>query len=472
MAMDGLDQPDDALAEFERLRLRLGFTDVPPPPIDGRYRLTRCLGRGAMGEVHLAHDQRLGRIVALKLVRVTGSLDPATLRARLEREALALARVDHPNVVGIFDVGGHAGQTYLTMQYVAGPTLRAWQTGRPRGEVLAAYLQAARGLAAAHAAAVVHRDFKPDNAIVGADGVVRVLDFGIAAAVRQDDAASDDAEDIDETRELGAGASTSHAPRSLTTMTRPGTLLGTLPYMASEQLAGCRADARSDQYALCVALWEALAGRRPFAGRSPEALLRGIADGPAPGGVAPPWLRAILARGLAEDPHRRWPDMPALIAAIERAARRQRIRRIAAAIVAAAVIVSAAVWAWGVAARAAAESRADARLAVLRGRLAELRDHGDHAGAAQLLRGFVEFPDNRDTSAPARALLEWGDAQADEAAAIDAHASAYMAARAPADEHAALRGLARRLYARGAFEESAAALAVLSRRDPSALTDP
>lgn len=163
MAMDGLDQPDDALAEFERLRLRLGFTDTPPPPIDGRYRLTRCLGRGAMGEVHLAHDQRLGRIVALKLVRVTGSLDPATLRARLEREALALARVDHPNVVGIFDVGGHAGQTYLTMQYVAGPTLRAWQAGRPRGEVLAAYLQAARGLAAAHAAAVVHRDFKPKS---------------------------------------------------------------------------------------------------------------------------------------------------------------------------------------------------------------------------------------------------------------------------------------------------------------------
>ena len=155
--------PDGVMAEFERLRRRLGFTDEPAPRVDGRYRVERTLGRGAMGEVHLAHDHRLGRTVALKVVHAGGTSDTATLRARLEREAQALARVDHPNVVGIFDVGTHEGQTYFTMQYVAGTTLRAWQGGRPCGEIVAAYLQAARGLAAAHAVEVVHRDFKPKS---------------------------------------------------------------------------------------------------------------------------------------------------------------------------------------------------------------------------------------------------------------------------------------------------------------------
>jgi hypothetical protein len=169
--MSGTDQsreapvaaPDGMSAEFERLRGKLGLASGPAPRIEGRYQIHRTLGRGAMGEVHLAHDHRLGRTVALKVVRTNGAVDTATLRTRLEREALALARVDHPNVVHIFDVGSHDGQTYLTMQYIAGTTLRSWQAGRSHGEILGSYLQAARGLAAAHAVGVVHRDFKPKS---------------------------------------------------------------------------------------------------------------------------------------------------------------------------------------------------------------------------------------------------------------------------------------------------------------------
>ena len=156
---------------------------------------------------------------------------------------------------------------------------------------------------------------------------MHVLDFGIAAAVRAVDDGAPPAE-IEEhgvTQELAPQAAGSQGPPALATMTRPGALLGTLPYMASEQLAGLRADARADQFAFCVALWEALAGARPFAGRSPEALRRSIADGPDVGAITPRWLRKILVRGLADDPRRRWPDMHALVAAIQRGQRRRRM---------------------------------------------------------------------------------------------------------------------------------------------------
>ena len=321
--------PGQVLAEFERFRHKLGFSSRPAPLIADRYRLEQTLGRGAMGEVHLAHDHRLERSVALKLVRASSKIDADTLQARLEREALALARVDHPNVIGIHDVGSHADQTYFTMQFVAGTTLREWQAKHSKPEILAAYLQAARGLAAAHACAVVHRDFKPDNVIVGDDGLVRVLDFGIAAALR--DEASGAAEPGSTPIELEsttAGVITSGTDETARSgfdpMTRAGTLLGTLPYMASEQLQGRRADARSDQFGFCVALWEALAGRRPFAGRSPSALLESIDAGPTIDAAIPRWIRIVLARGLAGDPAKRWPSMDALIDALERGRSRRR----------------------------------------------------------------------------------------------------------------------------------------------------
>jgi serine/threonine protein kinase/tetratricopeptide (TPR) repeat protein len=314
--------------------------------IDTRYRVERLLGRGAMGEVYLAHDQRLGRQVALKLVRASSPTTALRLQVRLEREALALARVAHPNVVGIHDVGTHAGQTYLTMQFVPGTTLREWQpVGRKRDELIDACLQAGRGLAAAHSVGVVHRDFKPDNVIVGDDGVVRVLDFGLAAAVLTDPGESsshgsgvraamssslpsdasgsgtDATIDVESGAESGAErASASPSER----MTQVGSLVGTLAYMSSEQLEGRSADARSDQFGFCVAMWEALTGSRPFASGGILELILNIEQGPRGGNGLPRWLRSILVRGLQFDPQRRWPGMTELIHAIERGRTRGR----------------------------------------------------------------------------------------------------------------------------------------------------
>jgi serine/threonine protein kinase len=316
--------------------------------VDNRYRVERLLGRGAMGEVYLAHDQRLGRQVALKLVRASSTAKALRLQARLEREALALARVAHANVVGIHDVGTHAGQTYLTMQFVPGATLREWQrVGRARDELIDIYLQAGRGLAAAHSVGVVHRDFKPDNVIVGDDGVVRVLDFGLAAAIMTGPGESSSrgsgvraeissslpsdasgsqrgsAATIDADSNADSGAERASASPS-ERMTQVGSLVGTMAYMSSEQLEGRNADARSDQFGFCVSMWEALTGSRPFASGGIFELILNIEKGPSGGNGLPGWLRSILVRGLQFDPKRRWPSMIELIHAIEHGRTRGR----------------------------------------------------------------------------------------------------------------------------------------------------
>ena len=310
-----------------------------PALIDHRYRVVRLLGRGGMGEVYLAHDQRLDRQVALKLVRSTSMTSAARLQARLEREALALARVAHPNVVSIHDVGSHEGHTYVAMQFVPGATLSEWQKGnRSEREVIEVYLQAARGLAAAHSVGVVHRDFKPDNVIVGDDGIVRVLDFGLAAARPPDTPAiseTTDGEAIDEPpahqpddqSKADSGPSERSCDPTLQDdgekMTRPGALLGTVAYMSSEQLQGLEADARSDQFAFCVSLWEALAGGRPFSASTVSALLSSM-NRPPTNTMRPRWLRGILLRGLERAPEQRWPSLASLIDAI---AKRSRLNR-------------------------------------------------------------------------------------------------------------------------------------------------
>ena len=295
----------------------------------GPYTILEHLGAGGMGVVYAAYDPRLDRRIALKLLH-TRSSHSGRAGQRLLREAQALARLSHPGVVTVHDVGVFDdGLFFMTMEFVAGSTLAAWsrQEARPWAEVLAVYLEAAAGLAAAHRAGMVHRDFKPANVMVGEDGRVRVLDFGLAAAAGT------------RTAQPGPGARSSDTLSSSSSnldrrLTATGMLMGTPAYMAPEQHDGEPADARCDQFAFCASLYEGLYGERPFTGRTIFELGRRKHDGevtPPPEETrVPAWVHAILLRGLAPRPADRWASMDALITALrdDPAARRRRIRRV------------------------------------------------------------------------------------------------------------------------------------------------
>src|SRR5690606_12560399 len=230
------------------------------------------------------------RPIAIKLVHAHLA-DPSST-ARLRVEARALARLAHPNVVHVYEVGEHDGRTYLAMEGIEGGSWRDWlatQPGPRWEQVLAAYLDAGRGLAAAHRAGVIHRDFKPDNVLRGSDGRVAVVDFGLAALEHGDPAPS--APMPGEEGEAWRSGAPTHD--------RTGEIAGTPAYMPPEQFRG-RADARADQFALCVSLYEGLWGRRPFSRRTLEDVLHGRADWapaePPPRAVAG-WLWPILRRG-------------------------------------------------------------------------------------------------------------------------------------------------------------------------------
>jgi len=318
----------------------------------GRYVPESILGAGAMGLVYAGRDVRLERTVAIKvLIGGTEGFtesgdDPAVSAAaqqalsRVRREARSLAQLNHPNVAAVYDVGGHDRQMFIAMELVGGDTLRSWvvdNPDRPWPSVVEAYVQAARGLAAAHAAGIVHRDFKPDNAMIDADGRVRVLDFGLAS-VR--DAAG------------GSGAAaTLDNLRSGTDETRSHAGAGTPAYMAPECLKGARADPSGDQFSLCVSLWEALYGQPPFSGKTLVALIDSVESGrleAVPHDTkVPERIRRALARGLSVHPTQRWPTLDALCHEL-RGTERGRTRRVLVG--GAAVIgVSASVWgAWPV----------------------------------------------------------------------------------------------------------------------------
>ena len=271
------------------------------PAMIGRYRVLGVVGRGAMGVVYACQDDLLGRKVAVKLLH-GASAASAEAQERLLREAQALARLGHPNVVAVHDVGTHEGCVYLAMEFVEGQTLRAWLAAAPRSpaEILAVIAAAGEGLAAAHEKGIVHRDVKPDNIMVAADGRVRVMDFGLAR----------------EGEVPGPRAAGSEDHGLPVRLTATGAVMGTPAYMAPEQFLGDEVDARSDQFALCATAWEALCGRAAFAGEVYTELaghvVRGELDAPPPGTLAP-WLRRVLERGLAADPARRYPDLRGLL---------------------------------------------------------------------------------------------------------------------------------------------------------------
>ena len=290
-------------------------TPLAPGARLARYVVLKRIGRGAMGEVYAAYDPELARQVALKLLRPEGRHVEA-LGQRLLREAQALARLSHPHVVAVHDMGVCDEGVFLAMELVEGSTLTEWlKPPRPWPEVLRVFVDAGRGLAAAHAAGLVHRDFKPANVLVGRDGRVRVTDFGLARAAEQEDAPG-------EPSPLPAGDIT------VSPLTRTGALLGTPAYMAPEQLARQGADALSDQFSFCVALHEALHGSRPFEGRTIEELAQAMREErirpPGSEPKVPAQVRRAVRRGLRASPEARHPSMEALLAELSPAPRRVR----------------------------------------------------------------------------------------------------------------------------------------------------
>jgi tetratricopeptide (TPR) repeat protein len=303
--------------------------DTPPPTADGvrdltpggrigRFVVLERLGAGGMGVVVGAYDPTLDRRVALKLLHAS-LRDGASARERLLREARAMARVEHENVLAVHEVGVVGDDVFIAMEFAGGGTLRSWCKAqqRPWREIVARFVQAGRGLAAAHDAGLVHRDFKPENVLLTVDGGVRVADFGLVGGGEPSNI-----ESPPPSSPVGDG------------LTETGAVMGTPAYMATEQHQGRRAVAASDQFAFCVALWEALYGARPFGGRTYGDLVMNVFEGlivaPPASTDVPRRIEEALRRGLRSTIEERWPAMTPLLdelASDPEAVRRRRLRR-------------------------------------------------------------------------------------------------------------------------------------------------
>jgi Tol biopolymer transport system component len=261
----------------------------------GPYEILSPLGAGGMGEVYLARDTRLGREVAVKVLPEGLSADPERLK-RFEKEARSTSALNHPNIVTIHEIGSEGGVSYIAMERVAGSTLRELLTAGllPVKKILSIAAQVAEGLAKAHAAGIVHRDLKPENLMVTPDGLVKILDFGLAKLAGPPEASGD----------------VSIAP-TVSGGTEPGMVMGTVAYMSPEQAAGKPLDFRSDQFSLGAVLYEMVARRRPFERATrPETLTAILREEPEPLSSAalatPAPLRWIVERCLAKDPDERY----------------------------------------------------------------------------------------------------------------------------------------------------------------------
>ncbi|PRQ03455.1 Serine/threonine-protein kinase PK-1 [Enhygromyxa salina] len=318
----------------------------------GRYRVIECLGVGGMGVIYSAWDPELDRKLAIKIVRGRdGSLGSPRGRARLLREGQALARLRHPNVISVHDVGTHEGRVFVAMEFIEGQTLHQWLQRSPRpptAELVDVFLQIGRGLAAAHRAGLVHRDVKPENVMIGEDDRVMVLDFGIAREgyISQDDLDDDlddgFEDDLDEDDPAGGAPALTDQPTRvesasgllepgvpprellddhtpLAELTRLGAVVGTPAYMSPEQHRGRPVDVRGDQFSYCVAMWEALNGEKPYGEGSREKLLARMRLGqlkPFRKRDVPRRVVRALRRGLAWNPAQRHPSMEALLEAL------------------------------------------------------------------------------------------------------------------------------------------------------------
>ncbi|HVI00628.1 MAG TPA: serine/threonine-protein kinase [Enhygromyxa sp.] len=305
----------------------------------GRYVVLDSVGMGGMGLVCAAYDPKLNRKIALKLLRNASNDEASTAgRNRLFREAQALAKLSHPNVVTVHDVDVFEGQVYIAMEFVEGTTLREWLRDESRSwkQILEKFILAGRGLAAAHQADIIHRDFKPSNVLISKEGDVRVADFGVAK--ERDRGAHSQRDYVDferKRRTVAAGGSLDTTAEDALIeeiqsnvsleLTVAGRMVGTPAYMAPEQHMGLRVGPYTDQYSFCVSLYEALYGRLPFEGTDRRDQLSKMTEGrlppPPTKGAArnvPSWLHKVVARGLRPHPSERWPSMNELLAALER----------------------------------------------------------------------------------------------------------------------------------------------------------
>ncbi|MCH9681260.1 MAG: serine/threonine-protein kinase [Deltaproteobacteria bacterium] len=314
----GSDTQDlDPRKTHHRAKVRAALFGGPPPAPEriARYRILGEIGTGAMGEVLEAYDDVLTRKVAVKLVhRLRRSPDASS---RMLQEARSLAQLSHPNVVQVYEAGMLNERAWIAMEYIQGQNLTTWlgAESRTAERVLEVFIEAGRGLAAAHEAGLVHRDFKPDNVLIDDRGKVKVVDFGLVRTLAEPQTLS--GTDFDSLSDDGLGTSSSGTP-----LTREGTVLGTPGYMSPEQIRGARVDARSDQFSFCAAAWSGLFGVRPFRGNSLRhlhyAMHKGTlqADVLQPRGIAA--TRRALLRGLSFDPEDRFPSMDALLEQLQR----------------------------------------------------------------------------------------------------------------------------------------------------------
>ena len=339
-------EPQDttvAGAEGEQTSRAVGPDRFRPGRAVGRYQVLEELAHGAMGVVYAAYDPKLDRKVALKLLLSDQAELAPERQARLLREAQAMARLSHPNVLAVHDVGIFDGQVFVTIEYVEGVTLEQWLCSEPRSwqDIVAVFAQAGGGLTALHAAGIVHRDFKPSNVLVDHNDQVKVVDLGLAHASRSPDEPATTSEGSEpplpaledsQWTSLVACSGSQGLSQSLSTA---GVLVGTPAYMSPEQHVAAKTDPRSDQFSFCVALFEALYGVRPFPGDTLDALSSAVANGsvsnPPSSRDVPGWVRPILDKGLSVEPAARHAGMADLLALLRRDPRAARHRWLLAA---------------------------------------------------------------------------------------------------------------------------------------------